>query len=323
MSNKRVIWCSTDDLAKDISRKVYIVTGANSGVGLETTRQLIKQGGHVVMACRRVNAAKEEAKSFQNLKGSFDIQHCDLTDLQSIRDFVNIFKKKNKQLNGLICNAGLVVMGKKPKYTKDELEQTIGVSYFGHFLMTELLLDVLKKTKGSRMVIVSSVIHANSPKNRYKINFDDINWKNRKYSAFSAYGEAKVASVLYAMELADRLKGADVSTASVHPGWARSNFGKGGGFFMDMIMAIAQPLTRSMSNSNWESAQASLHCLLSDDAPNHSGAYFSQHSVLYQDKECRKGGFPMETPNPNAKDMSAAKKLVKMSYKLVGLNSQK
>lgn len=320
MANKNVIWADKATLAKDISSNIYIVTGANSGVGLETTRQLVKQGGHVIMACRRVEAGEEEAKSFAGLKGSYEVMYCDLANLQTVRDLVDTFKRKYARLDGLACNAGLVVMGNKAKYTKDDLELTIGVSYFGHFLLTELLLDVLKKSDDARYVILSSVVHANSPKKRYAVNFEDINWKNRKYSAFDAYGEAKVATVLYPMELADRLKNTNISFFSVHPGWARSNFGKGGGFFFDLLMTIAQPLTRSMSNSNEESAQASLHCLLSDDAPNHSGAYFSQHSVLYRDKECKKGGFPMETPNPNAKDMTQAKRLVKMSFGMVGLN---
>jgi hypothetical protein len=85
-------------------------------------------------------------------------------------------------------------------------------------------------------------------------------------------------------------------------------------------MAIMRPLTKSMSDSSWESSQASLHVLLSDDAPKHSGAYFSQHSVLYRDEECKKGGFPMESPNPHAKDMDMARKLVAKTYEIVGLN---
>ena len=88
---------------------------------------------------------------------------------------------------------------------------------------------------------------------------------------------------------------------------------------MRAIMAIMRPLTRSMSDSSEEAAQTTLHCLLSDDAPNHSGAYFSQSSVLYRDRECRQGGWPMETPNPNARDMKTAKKLVEMSYGIVEL----
>ncbi len=320
MANKNVIWCNEETLSKDLSRKTYIVTGANSGVGFETTKQLVKQGAHVVMGCRRIEAGKEVAQSFSNLKGTFEVIKCDLGDLQSVRAFAKEFLDKHDKLDGLDCNAGLVVMGNKAKYTKDGLEETIGVSYFGHFLLTEMLLDTLRKTEDSRMVILSSVVHANSPKKRYKVNLEDINWKNRKYSAFDAYGEAKVASVLYALELADRLKETGTSTYSVHPGWARSNFGKEGPWLMTTLIKITQPFLKSMTNSNWESAQTSLHCLVSDDAPKHSGEYFSQHSSLYNDKECRKGGWPMETPNPNAKDMAQAKKLVEMSREMVGLN---
>jgi light-dependent protochlorophyllide reductase len=319
MSYKHVIWCDKDTLARDVSGKIYIVTGANSGVGLETTRQLVKQGGHVVMACRRVEAGKEEAKSFAGLKGSFEVIKCDLADLQSVRDFVDAVLKKYDRLDGLMCNAGMVNMDNKPKYTKDGFEITMATSFFGHFLLTELLLDILKKSAPSRIGILSSVVHAGSPKNRHKVHLDDLNYKKRKYNNFAAYGEAKVAVVQYVMELAERLKGTGVTTYSIHPGWARSNFGKGGDVLIKLVMTIMKPFTKSISNSNWESAQTSLHVLLSDDAPNHSGAYFSQHSVLYRDKECKKGGWPMKSPNPHATDMDAAKKLVEKSFKLVGL----
>ncbi len=105
---------------------------------------------------------------------------------------------------------------------------------------------------------------------------------------------------------------------------ARKNFKdlSGGGFLMSTLFSILKPIFKALnfSDSSWESAQASLHCLLSDDAPDHSGAYFSQHSILYRDKKCRKGGFTMETPNPNAKDMNTARKLVQQSRELVRLN---
>jgi len=322
MANKNVIWCDPATLSKDISGKTYIVTGANSGIGFETTQQLVKQGAHVVMACRRVEAGKEVAKAFAELKGSHEVIKCDLADLQSVRDFVNNFNSKHSKLDGLACNAGMVNMTGKPSYTKDGFETTIGVSYLGHFLLTELLLDKLKSSTPSRFVILSSVVHAGSPKNRHKVHIDDINYKNRKFKAFDVYSEAKVACTQYALELSKRLEGTGVSTFSVHPGWARSNFGGGGNFFMNTMMAIAKPIFKALnySDSSWESAQTSLHCLLSDDAPQHSGEYFSQHSVLYQDKECKKGGWPMKSPNPHASDMDAAKKLVEKSKELVGLN---
>ena len=89
---------------------------------------------------------------------------------------------------------------------------------------------------------------------------------------------------------------------------------------MRIAMAIMRPLSRLVSDSNEESAQTTLHCLLSDDAPRHSGAYFSQWSILYRDKQCRAGGWPMETPNPNANNMDTARRLVAISYNLVGLD---
>ena len=308
--------------SKDLSGKVYIVTGANSGVGLETTRQIVKQGGHVVMACRRPNAGEEAAQSFTGLKGSYEVMKLDLADLQSVRDFVTNFLNKHDRLDGLDCNAGMVSHDRTPKYTKDGFEISWAASYFGHFLLTELLLDVLKQTPSSRIVIVSSVVHAGNPRNRPNVDVNDLNYKNRPYNNFAAYGEVKVASVLYAKELAERLKGTGVSAFSVHPGWARSNFGSGASFPMNLVLGLMGPISNlmGMTDSNEESAQTSLHCLLSDDAPNHSGAYFSQSSVIYRDPGTRDGGWPMESPNPNAKNMDTARKLVKKTYELVGLN---
>lgn len=318
MGRSNVIWVDEKTLSKDMSGKVYIVTGANSGVGLETTRQLVKQGGHVIMACRRPDAAEEVAQSFRELKGSYEVMRLDLADLQSVRDFVDEFLKKHDKLDALVCNAGLVTFGSEVERTKDGFEMAIGVSYFGHFLLTELLLDILKKSAPSRMVIVSSVVHAGSQRNRPNVHLDDLNFNTRKFNNFAAYAEAKVAVVLYAMDLAKRLEGTGVTTASVHPGWARSNFG-GNNLVMKIMRVVMAPLSPFITDSNEEAAQTSLHCLLSDDAPNHSGAYFSQSSVLYRDKECKNGGWPMTSPNPNARNMDTAKKLVDLSYKLVGL----
>ena len=308
--------------AKDVSGKVYIVTGANSGVGLETTRQLVKQGGHVVMACRRPEAGEEAAQSFKGLIGSYEVMKLDLADLQSVRDFAAEFQQKHDRLDGLACNAGMAHMQGDPIYTQNGFELTWAASYFGHFLLTELLLDVLKKSAPARMLIVSSVVHAGNKNNRPNVHLEDLNYKTRRYNNFAAYAEAKVAVILYAMELAKRLEGTGVSAFSVHPGWARSNFGSGGGLLMRMLMGIMRPFTRSMSDSNEESAQTSLHVLLSDDAPKHSGAYFSQSSMLYRDRECRNGGWPMTSPNPNARNMDTARKLVKLSYELVGLKNE-
>lgn len=318
MARKDVIWAEKSDLEKNLAGKVYIVTGANSGVGLETTRQLISQGAHVVMACRRTIEAHKVACSFDELAGSYEVIGCDLADLSSVRIFAKTFMKNYSRLDGLVCNAGMVCMENKPQYTVDDLEMTKAVSFFGHFLLTELLIDLLVASAPARIVLLSSVVHAGSEKNRYDIHLDDMNFKTRKFNNFAAYGEAKVMNNLYAIELAERLQGKGVTTASVHPGWARSNFG-GNGWLMKVMRVIMAPLNPFITNSNVESAQTTLHCLLSDDAATHSGAYFSQQSVLYSDKACRQGGWPMASPNPNAKNVESAKALVENSYALVGM----
>lgn len=322
-SNNRdhVLRCSKEDLLKDLSGKVYIVTGANSGVGLETTRQLVSQSAHVVMACRRPDSADEEAKSFEeaNLPGTYESMKCDLSDFTSIRSFCDQFLKTHDRLDGLICNAGMANLGNTKTTTKDGMETTIGVSYFGHFLLTELLLDILKQSAPSRTCIVSSVAHAGSERNRPDVDLTDLNWEKRKFAGLQCYGEAKVATTLYALELADRLKGTGVSTASIHPGWARSNFGSGAGFFVRIALKVMEPFLYHMTDSSEESAQTTLHVMLNDDAPKHSGAYFSQHSYLYSDKECKKGGWPMVSPNPHARDLQKARELVKVTSGIVGL----
>ena len=305
--------------AKDLTGKTYIVTGANSGVGLETARQLVAQGGHVVLACRRVDAGAEAATSFAGLPGRHEVMRLDLADLQSVRDFVTAFTTTHDRLDGLACNAGMVNLTGGKQVTADGLESTIAVSYFGHFLLTELLLDALQASAPARMVILSSVVHAGSPKHRPEVHLDDLNWEHREFRAQAAYAEAKVATVLYAQELAERLEGTGVTVYSVHPGWARSNFGSGGTLMSRVVLTAIRPLTRFVSDSSEESAQTTLHCLLSDNAPNHNGAYFSQHSVLYRDPGTRAGGWPMLSPNPNARDLETARKLVDASYGVVGL----
>ena len=108
---RKILHCDDATLSKDLTGKTYIVTGANSGVGLETTRQLVKQGAHVVMACRRVAAGEAEAQSFTGLKGSYEVSECDLADLASVRGFVERFLATHNRLDGLMCNAGMVAMG--------------------------------------------------------------------------------------------------------------------------------------------------------------------------------------------------------------------
>jgi NAD(P)-dependent dehydrogenase (short-subunit alcohol dehydrogenase family) len=194
------------------------------------------------------------------------------------------------------------------------------VNHLGHFLLTELLLDTLKASAPSRIVCVSSVAHVGTKKQVGEVDLEDPHFERRPYDKVVAYAQSKLANVLHAAELARRLDGTGVSAFSVHPGWVRSNL------VQHMAPAwIQNVLMRPLSGplgiiSPEEGAQTTLHCLLDDDAPSHSGAYFSQHSILYPNKENRPGGWPMRSPNPNAHDAALAAALYERSRQWVGLD---
>lgn len=307
------LMATASDLEKDLSGRVYLVTGANSGVGLATTKQLLSQGAHVILASRNVAKAEAAISDFSGVKGSTEIVECDLSSLDSVREATRTITAQHKVLDGLIGNAGGVMPnGSSAVITDDGIEETFQSNFLGHFLLFESLLPLVRKSMDGRVLILSSVVHAGGlgQSGFPALHLDDLNYSKRKYSSFEAYGEAKLASVLYAKELAAREKDNDIFVASIHPGWARSNFGRGAFGAAEILLRILQPLTARWSDSNEEAAQTTLHCLLSDEVKPHSGSYFSQHSVLYRDSADKKGGWPMKSPNPNAHDLEMAVKLV-------------
>jgi len=312
----KTLMCDPKLFKKDLSGRVYIVTGANSGSGFATAKQLAEQGAAVVGACRRVNAGKEAFADVGNLKGSVDIMELDLASLSSVRRFVEAFLAKYNRLDGLVNNAGIAFVQSK---TEDGFDMQFGVNHLGHFLLTELLLDTLKASAPSRIVNVSSVAHAGMQGVYGEIDFDDMHFDNKKFNATQAYANSKFANVLYTLNLAQRLEGTGVSAFSVHPGWIRSNLAPAGPIrFLQNV--VLKPFAGVFGTMNWfEGAQTSLHCLLDDDAPNHNGAYYSQNSILYPNKENRPGGWPMKSPHPQGEDTELAAKLTEVSMALVGI----
>ncbi len=315
----KTLKCDPKLFKKDLNDKVYIVTGANSGSGLETTKQLARQGARVIGACRRVEAGK---KVFEKLEadGSVDIMELDLGNFSSVRRFVENFKTKYDQLDGLANNAGIMIPPEGR--TEDGFETQFGVNHLGHFLLTELLLDTLKATAPSRIVNVSSVAHIERNGKGGKIFFDDFNFEEQPYNRGVAYSQSKLANILHASELARRLEGTGVLAFSAHPGWIRSNLAKhampGAVFIQNVLM---RPFARFLGTmSPFDGAQTTLHCLLDDDVPKYNGKFFSQNSIFYPKKENKAGSWPMESPNPNAKDPEQAKKLYDVSLELVGLS---
>ncbi len=316
----KTLMCDPKLFEIDLGGQIYIVTGANSGSGFATTRQLAEQGAHVIGACRRVDAGKDAFTDLGDVRGSVEIMEMDLASLDSVRRFAEAYLSKYDRLDGLVNNAGVMYPPKGK--TEDGFETQFGINYLGHFLLTELLLGTLIASAPSRIVCVSSVAHAGMRGIYGEIDFDDLNFDKRDYDPGVAYAQSKLANVLHALNLAYRLAGTGVSAFSVHPGWIRSNLAQGA-----MVRFLQNVLTRPFSGvlgtmSWFEGAQSTLHCLLDDDAPKHSGEYFSQNRIFYPDPEDRSGGWPMRSPNPDANDPELAEKLYQRSLELVGLQEK-
>lgn len=310
----KTLMCAPKLFEKNLSGQTYIVTGANSGSGFATAEQLAKQGATVIGACRRVDAGKA---AFADVSGTVDIMELDLASLASVRRFAEAFTAKYDRLDGLVNNAG--VMMPPQGTTVDGFETQFGINHLGHFLLTELLLDTLKASAPARIVNVSSAAHAGMAGSPAEINFDDLNFETREYNAAAAYNQSKLANLLHAKELAKQLDGTGVSTFSVHPGWIRSNLAQGPMRFVQNV--LLRPFAGMLGTMDWfEGAQTTLHCLLDDDAPQNSGAFYSQNSILYQDKADKAGAWPMKSPNPIAHDDAVAEKLYTVSKELVGLS---
>ena len=200
-------WTAAD--VPDQSERTAVVTGANSGIGLETARVLAARGATVVLACRNVGSAQEAASW---IRGDVQIVRLDLASLASVREAAEEIRAGHGHLDLLINNAG--VMDVPHQRTEDGFELTFGTNHLGHFALTGLLLDRLLATEGSRVVTVSSIAHR-----RGVMRFDDLQ-SEHGYKAGAAYGQSKLANLLFTYELQSRLEAAGAPTIALaaHPG---------------------------------------------------------------------------------------------------------
>src|SRR5882672_1961437 len=200
-----------------MKNKVVMITGANSGIGKAASLALAKMGATIVMVARnkeRGEAARAEIiKESQN--NSVDLLLANLSSLESVRLLATEFQKKYSKLHVLINNAGL--FNQRRHVTLDGYEDTFATNYLAPFLLTNLQLDLLKASTPSRIINVSSVGHYNG-----HINFDDLNFE-KEYGGWKAYGQSKLALVLFTHELAKKLQRTEVTVKAVHPGTVATN----------------------------------------------------------------------------------------------------
>jgi NAD(P)-dependent dehydrogenase (short-subunit alcohol dehydrogenase family) len=202
--------------------KIAIVTGANTGLGYWNTLDLSLLGYTVIMACRNPDkAAKAREKILKsNPAADLNIMTIDLSSFESVRNFAKGFIAGYQRLDLLINNAGIMLV--PYAVTEDGLESTMAANYFGHFLLTGLLLDVIKQTPDSRVISLSSLAHENG-----NINLDDINSK-KEFNSFQAYAQSKLACLMFAYELQRRFDQAGIKTLSVaaHPGLSSTDLSR-------------------------------------------------------------------------------------------------
>ena len=212
------------DQVPDLSGRQIIVTGANSGIGYEAALAFAKRKADVVLACRNQDKAKTAADRIRDEAPTarLELIPLDLSDLSSVRTFADSFREGHTQLNALINNAGVMALPRRT--TADGFEMQFGTNHLGHFALTGHLLDLLMATPGSRVVNVSSIAHKFG-----KIRFHDLQGE-KAYSKWGAYGQSKLANLLFTHELDRRLKDAGNDTISVacHPGWAATNLQEAG-----------------------------------------------------------------------------------------------
>ena len=229
-------WTTAD--IPDQTGRVAVVTGANTGLGYETAAALAGKGAHVVLAVRDLDKGKDAAALIAKRNPGADVvlQELDLTSLDSIRAAADQLRSEYDGIDLLINNAG--VMWTPKSTTKDGFELQLGTNHLGHFAFTGLLLERLLPVAGSRVVTVSSLGH----RIRADIHFDDLQWE-RSYSRVGAYGQSKLANLMFTYELQRRLAphGTTIAAAA-HPGGSRTELTRNLPAFLGRLTSVIEPL---------------------------------------------------------------------------------
>lgn len=291
-------WSASD--IPDLSGKTAIVTGANSGIGIETARELARKGARVILACR--TQEKGEA-ALQNIRGelpgaSLQLESLDLADLASVARFAQEFKKSSSRLD-ILCNNGGVMVPPLGK-TADGFEIQFGTNHLGHFALTAQLLEVIRATDGARVVTVSSTAHRVG-----KINFDNLN-AEQDYGPVGAYGQSKLANLLFTAELQRRFaaSGTHAIAVAAHPGWTATHLQDHAGWVRHLNPFLSQ-----------QPPDGALPTLYGATAPDvRGGEYFGPSRMFEMWGAPKRAG-----RSARASDEAVATRLWNVSQELTGL----
>lgn len=294
------------DNPKQLHGKTIVITGANTGIGKVAATDLARRGAKVIICCRSLERAEAAVKDIKDDSGSnlVEIQQLDLASLKSVRQCAEALLEKEEKIDYLINNAGVMLC---PDWkTEDGFDMQMGTNHLGHFLLTELVMPLIKKSAASghhpRIVIVSSLAHVGA---RDGIDFDDIHFE-KNFSSMKAYQQSKLANVLHAKELARRLDNTGISVYALHPGVIMTELGRHiEEKIPKAVGCCLKPTSKFVCKTPFYGAQTTLYCVLEDKIEAESGCYYSDCHV--------------KTPAAQAQDMEAAKRLWELSEELVGL----
>jgi len=280
---------------KNMTHKLCMVTGATSGIGRETALALAKKGAHVIIVGRNKKKCIKTVNFIKKLTADCPIEFicADLSDLSQVRDAANQFKLKYHKLDVLVNNAGGYFITRQ--LSADGYEMNLALNYLSPFLLTLLLVDMLKLSEQGRVINVSSLAHE-----RAEINFNDLQ-STHDFVGFNAYAQSKLAIILFTYELARRLKGTNVSVNALHPGLVASNFGMNNG----LIRFYVRRLLKRGEITPEEGAKTAIY-LASSQALNHcTGAYYINEKKT--------------DSSPVSYDLSVANNLWNISKEFVGI----
>jgi len=284
-------------VAWDIRGKTVLVTGATSGIGLEASVALARQGARVIMVGR--NQAKTEAAraDVASRSGSKEVSYllADFASQASVRALADAVRSRADRLDVLVNNAGGV--NKARTVTADGIETTFAVNHLGYFLLTNLLLDLVVKSAPARVVTVASVGHR-----RGTLDFEDLGFERGGYSIMRAYSRSKLANILFANELARRRAGSGVTSNSLHPGSVDTNIWSGAPLWAKPIIQV---LLRPFFISAEKGGERIVQLAASPELEGVTGKYFEDGKVV--------------DPAPLARDASLATRLWDVSARMVGL----
>jgi retinol dehydrogenase 12 len=249
-------------MANDLANKMFIVTGANTGIGKVTAKELARAGAHVLLACRSPDKTAAVIDEIKRDTGNQNVEylHLDLGDLSSVRACADAILARNVPIHGLINNAG---QAGARGLTKDGFELTFGINHLGHYLFTRLLLDRIKQAGEARIVNVASASHYQAK----GIDWSAMNKRTQTRTGMQEYAVSKLSNVLFTKELARRLEGTHVTTYAVHPGVVAT----------DVWRQVPRPLRwviKRFMITPEQGAEASLRCATAPELASESGRYY-------------------------------------------------